>query len=454
MRAQATTCSPSDTGSIRTARVRALFLALTVGILALAGFFAPHRAYADTTTDGTVATSDSSSTTNGTAADSTDPTAGSTPTSTDPTTGNDPVVTDPGSSSSDPAPVTSSTNPPTTGGGTTSSPTPTSTGTGNSTGTGSGSGTSKPTTGGTGTSSGKGSTSSGTSTHSVTPLATASQATSAVAQALNNSGLTSASTANDVNSVANNAADAIQAATNAAAGITGDSTGKTAGTTSTDPITQAIQNASKGSGSPLTIALLLGAISLLPAVLMMGTAFTRIVIVLGFTRSALGTQNVPPNQVVIGLSLFLTLFVMGPTFSQVNKDAIQPMMHGRLTASQAFDKGQEPIKAFMLKQTRDRDLGLFVKLSKEPRPKKPADVSLTTLTPAFAISELRTAFLIGFLIFIPFLVIDLVVSAALSSLGMMMLPPVLISLPFKLLLFVAADGWYLVVQSLVRSFHT
>jgi flagellar biosynthetic protein FliP len=221
-----------------------------------------------------------------------------------------------------------------------------------------------------------------------------------------------------------------------------------------DVIGNAIRNASTGSGSPLTIALLLGAISLVPAILMMGTAFTRIVIVLGFTRSALGTQNVPPNQVVIGLSLFLTLFVMGPTFNQVNHDAIQPMMKGHITASQAFDVGQKPVKEFMLKQVRERDLGLFVKLSKEPRPKNKEQLSLSTIVPAFVISELRTAFLIGFLIFIPFLVIDLVVSAALSSLGMMMLPPVLISLPFKLLLFVAADGWYLVVQSLVRSFHT
>lgn len=453
MRAQATTCSPSDTGSIRTARTRALFLALTVGILALAGFFAPHRAYADTTTDGTVATSDSTSTTSGTA-DSTDPTAGSTPTSTDPTTGNDPVVTDPGTSSSDPAPVTSTTNPPTTSGGSTSSPTPTSTSTGSNTGTGS----SKPTSGSTGKASGSTGTLSGTSgtgTHSVAPLATASQATAAVAQALNNSGLNSAATTNGVNSVANNAASAIQAAANAATGVAGDSTAaKTTGSTSTDPIVQAIQNASKGSGSPLTIALLLGAISLVPAVLMMGTAFTRIVIVLGFTRSALGTQNVPPNQVVIGLSLFLTLFVMGPTFNKVNHDAIQPMMHGKLSASQAFEVGQQPVKDFMLKQVRERDLGLFVKLSKEPRPKDKEQLSLSTIVPAFVISELRTAFLIGFLIFIPFLVIDLVVSAALSSLGMMMLPPVLISLPFKLLLFVAADGWYLVVQSLVRSFHT
>jgi flagellar biosynthetic protein FliP len=145
---------------------------------------------------------------------------------------------------------------------------------------------------------------------------------------------------------------------------------------------------------------------------------------------------------------------MGPTFAQVNSSAIQPMLKGQITASQAFDKGQVPIKKFMLKDVRERDVGLFVKLSKQPRPKNEQQLSLTTLMPAFAISELRTAFLIGFLIFIPFLVIDLVVSAALSSLGMMMLPPVLISLPFKLLLFVAADGWYLVVQSLVRSIHT
>jgi flagellar biosynthetic protein FliP len=278
-----------------------------------------------------------------------------------------------------------------------------------------------------------------------------------VAQALNNSGLDSASTANDVNSVATNATNAIQAAANAANGVTDPTAGSgtpASTSTSTDPITQAIKNASKGSGSPLTIALLLGAISLVPAILMMGTAFTRIVIVLGFTRSALGTQNVPPNQVVIGLSLFLTLFVMGPTFNKVNHDAIQPMMKGKLTAAQAFDVGQKPVKDFMLKQVRQRDLGLFVKLSKQPQPKNEQSLSLTTIVPAFVISELRTAFLIGFLIFIPFLVIDLVVSAALSSLGMMMLPPVLISLPFKLLLFVAADGWYLVVQSLVQSFHT
>ena len=221
-----------------------------------------------------------------------------------------------------------------------------------------------------------------------------------------------------------------------------------------DPVQKLVTNVNGGGASPLTIVLLLGVVSLVPALLMMVTAFTRIVIVLGFTRSALGTQQIPPNQVIIGLSLFLTLFVMAPTFSQVNADAIQPLMKGKIQASQAFDKAQEPFKTFMLKQVREKDLGLFVKLSGKPEPKNRQDISIGTLVPAFVLSELRTAFLIGFVIFLPFLVIDFVVSAALSSMGMMMLPPVLISLPFKLLLFVAADGWYLVVSSLVRSFHT
>jgi flagellar biosynthetic protein FliP len=221
-----------------------------------------------------------------------------------------------------------------------------------------------------------------------------------------------------------------------------------------DPVQKLVTNVNGGGASPLTIVLLLGVVSLVPALLMMVTAFTRIVIVLGFTRSALGTQQIPPNQVIIGLSLFLTLFVMAPTFSQVNTDAIQPLMKGKIQTSQAFDKAQQPFKVFMLKQVREKDLGLFVKLSNKPEPKNRQDISIGTLVPAFVLSELRTAFLIGFVIFLPFLVIDFVVSAALSSMGMMMLPPVLISLPFKLLLFVAADGWYLVVSSLVRSFHT
>jgi len=204
--------------------------------------------------------------------------------------------------------------------------------------------------------------------------------------------------------------------------------------------------------NPVSLALLLGALSLLPAVLIMVTAFTRIVIVLGFTRSALGTQGVPPNQVLIGLALFLTLFVMGPVLKQVNDDAIQPMLHGQITQGQAYDRGIEPLRGFMFKQVRSQDLQLFVDLSGKGKPATPKDVPTTTLIPAFIISELRTAFLIGFIVFVPFVVIDLVVSAALSAMGMAMLPPSLISLPFKLLLFVAVDGWYLLVSSLVRSF--
>lgn len=243
--------------------------------------------------------------------------------------------------------------------------------------------------------------------------------------------------------------------TSAATATPTDSPTDSGSSSSSDPISTAINGAIKqGSSSPLVIALLLGAVSLLPALLVMVTAFTRIVIVLGFTRSALGTQNVPPNQVVIGLALFLTMFVMAPTISEINAGAIQPMLHGTIKPAAALKAGEAPLETFMLKQTRQKDLGLFIKLSNQPQPKNPKDLKFTTIVPAFVISELRTSFLIGFLIFIPFLVIDLVVSAALSSLGMMMLPPALISLPFKLLLFVAADGWYLVVQSLVRSFHT
>ena len=204
--------------------------------------------------------------------------------------------------------------------------------------------------------------------------------------------------------------------------------------------------------NPLALVLLLGSLSFLPAVLIMTTAFTRIVIVLGFTRSALGTQGVPPNQVLIGLAMFLTMFVMAPVFSQINDDALQPYLKGTIDQTQAYERGIEPLRGFMLEQVRDQDLQLFVDLAGDGNPAKPADVATTTLVPAFVISELRTAFLIGFVVFIPFVVIDLVVSAALSAMGMAMLPPSLISLPFKLLLFVAVDGWYLLVSSLMRSF--
>ncbi len=208
-----------------------------------------------------------------------------------------------------------------------------------------------------------------------------------------------------------------------------------------------------GLTQPVSLVLLLGGLSLVPGMLIMITAFTRIVIVMGLTRSALGTQGTPPNQVLIGLSLFLTLFVMGPALSQANEQAVQPFLNNEISQSQAFEKGLQPFREFMLKQVRQQDLELFVDLSKKGQPKNAADVPTTTLIPAYVISELRAAFLIGFIIFIPFLVIDLVVSAALSAMGMAMLPPSLISLPFKLLLFVAVDGWYLLVSSLVRSFH-
>jgi flagellar biosynthetic protein FliP len=200
------------------------------------------------------------------------------------------------------------------------------------------------------------------------------------------------------------------------------------------------------------ILLLVGGITLVPAALFTLTGFTRILIVLGFIRTGLGTPTAPPNQVLVGIALFLTIFVMMPTFKAINKDAVQPYTKGEISQKVAIERGQAPLREFMFKQTRDRDLALFVKLSKIDRPKTRADVPTYVLIPAFMISELKTAFQIGFLIFLPFLVIDLVVSSTLMSLGMMMLPPVFISLPFKILLFVLVDGWNLVLGSLVRSF--
>jgi flagellar biosynthesis protein FliP len=207
-----------------------------------------------------------------------------------------------------------------------------------------------------------------------------------------------------------------------------------------------------GTTDPVTLVLLLGSLSLLPGLLIMVTAFTRIVIVLGFVRSALGTQGVPPNQVLIGLALFLTFFVMGPALSEANDTALQPYLAGTISQGEAFERGLEPFRAFMLEQVREEDLQLFVDLARDPQPATPDDVATTTLIPAFVIGELRAAFLIGFVIFVPFIVLDLVISAALSAMGMAMLPPSLVSLPFKLLLFVAVDGWYLITSSLVRSF--
>jgi flagellar biosynthesis protein FliP len=200
------------------------------------------------------------------------------------------------------------------------------------------------------------------------------------------------------------------------------------------------------------LLLILTVLSLAPAILLMLTSFTRILIVLSLLRHALGTQQMPSNQIVIGLALFLTFFIMAPVWQQVNEEALKPYYEDRITGEEAFNLASVPIKNFMLKQTREKDIALFVNISKEKRPEKPLDISLPVLIPAFVISELKTAFQIGFLIFLPFFIIDIAVSSILLSMGMMMLPPIMISLPFKLLLFVLVDGWYLIVESLVRSF--
>jgi flagellar biosynthetic protein FliP len=207
------------------------------------------------------------------------------------------------------------------------------------------------------------------------------------------------------------------------------------------------------SSNAVQILVLVAGLTLVPAMLFCVTGFTRILIVLGFVRSGLGTQSAPPNQVLVGIAVFLTIFVMAPVFGTIKKDAYDPLQAGKITQTQAIERAQVPLREFMFKQTSDKDLALFVKLAKLPTPKTRADVPTYVLIPAFIISELKTAFQIGFLIFLPFLVIDLVVSTTLMSMGMMMLPPILISLPFKLLLFVLVDGWNLVTQSLVQSFN-
>ena len=202
----------------------------------------------------------------------------------------------------------------------------------------------------------------------------------------------------------------------------------------------------------LQILLALTVLSLAPAVLVMLTAFTRIVIVLSFVRNALSVPQVPPNQVIIGLALFLTFFVMAPTWNQLNQEALQPYLRGEIDQQVAYERGIGPVREFLFRQTRERDLALFVEMSGLPRPESRADVPTYVLIPAFIISELKTAFQMGIIIFIPFLIIDMVVASALTSLGMMMLPPSLISLPFKILLFVMVDGWHLIARSLMTSF--
>jgi flagellar biosynthetic protein FliP len=205
--------------------------------------------------------------------------------------------------------------------------------------------------------------------------------------------------------------------------------------------------------SSLVIVLGLTILSVAPALLLLCTAFTKIFMVLGITRNALGLTSMPPNQVLAGLALFLTMFVMGPTVSAVNQQGVQPYLKGKISQSQAFDAGVKPLRAFMWKTTRPDEVGLMVKLAGQKQPKDKDDVQLTTLIPAFVLSELRAAFIIGFVIFIPFLLIDMVVSASLMSLGMMMLPPVTVSLPFKLLLFVLVNGWGLILTALVASYR-
>lgn len=200
------------------------------------------------------------------------------------------------------------------------------------------------------------------------------------------------------------------------------------------------------------LLLLLTVLSLAPSILILMTSFARIVIVLSFTRTALATQQMPPNQVIIGLALFLTFFIMAPTFQQVNEEALQPLFNEEIGLEEAYNKAAVPFKQFMSKHTRQEDLELFLNYNQAERPETIEDIPLTMLVPAFALSEIKTAFQMGFMIFIPFLVIDMVVASVLMSMGMMMLPPVMISLPFKILLFVLVDGWYLVIKSLLQSF--
>jgi flagellar biosynthesis protein FliP len=202
----------------------------------------------------------------------------------------------------------------------------------------------------------------------------------------------------------------------------------------------------------LEIFLLLTVLSLAPAILIMVTSFTRIVIVLSILRQAIGTHQTPPNQVIVGLALFLTLFIMMPVWHKIHQEAVKPYLDKAITQKQAFSLAAEPLKKFMVKQTREKDIAMLIGISDAKRPNNIEDVSITVLIPAFIISELKTAFQMGFLLYVPFLVLDIVISSILLSMGMMMLPPVMISLPFKLMLFVLADGWHLIIGSIVKSF--
>ncbi len=235
----------------------------------------------------------------------------------------------------------------------------------------------------------------------------------------------------------------------AAAGVT-----EAAGESSSPlKLSMSIDNTGKPAeiASTLKIVLFLTALSLLPGLLLSMTAFTRIIIVLSFVRKALSFQTLPPNQILIGISLFLTFFVMAPVFKQVNTEALQPYLQEEITQNVAFEKALVPFQKFMLKQTREKDIALFVNVAKMERPRSPKDIPIHILIPAFITSELKTSFQMGFLLFLPFLIIDMVVACVLTAMGMFMLPPAMIAMPFKLILFVLVDGWQLVIQSLVSS---
>ena len=204
--------------------------------------------------------------------------------------------------------------------------------------------------------------------------------------------------------------------------------------------------------APLQVVMLLTLLTFVPAALVIMTSFTRIAIVFHFLRQALGTQEMPSNQILIGLTLFLTAFIMAPVAERINELAVQPAINGQITITEALDRGAPPLRSFMLRQTHETDLALFVELSRLPQPSTPDDLPMRVVIPAFAISELKTGFQMGFFLFVPFLIIDLIVSTTLLSMGMLQLPPAMISLPFKVLLFVLIDGWNLLVASLVRSF--
>ena len=202
----------------------------------------------------------------------------------------------------------------------------------------------------------------------------------------------------------------------------------------------------------LQILLLMTVLSLAPSLVIMTTAYLRIIIVFHFLKSALGTQQMPPSQLLAGVALFITFFIMAPTWNKVNDDALKPLMANKVNVEEAYDKGIEPIRQFMFKQTRDEDLELFIGLSNQPRPANRNEVSTIVLIPSFVLSELRAGFIMGFFLFIPFIMVDMIISSILMSMGMMMMPPMMISLPFKILLFILVDGWNLIIGSLVRSF--